>query len=425
MAEAVIDKIRRLTKPVYYKFILIPRAKIKQYWCVKQIKKKRNARIVFLVSSLPMWRCQALFNRLQNDHRFDVSVAIYPFRSFNREEKESAIQRLRVFFSRQNIPLFDLSNETSPGHMLRRVVNPDLIFYPQPYNGLFGNDLDSQFFSDKLICFIPYGMPVVKSPWIDRNFLNNTAWRVFFHSEMRKRQAKEVLFNHGRNIRITGDPISDLFKEPVKESAWKTQKCEKKKIIWAPHYSFQKHDRLHLDSFIWLYEAMFKLAMTYRDSIQFSFKPHPKLLTSLYEIPEWGAEKADAYYNMWAEGDNTQLDTGQYIDLFKESDAMIHDSSSFTAEYLFTGKPALFTSKDINSVFEQMNEFGFNALSAHYICNSVAGITHFIEETVLGGNDPLKSTREAFYQKYLCPPKGHPVSVNIYNEIIDGLGFKS
>ena len=170
---------------------------------------------------------------------------------------------------------------------------------------------------------------------------------------------------------------------------------------------------------------MVDIAHRYKDKVQFSFKPHPRLLQSLYETPEWGKEKTDAYYRIWQDGENTQLDTGSYIDLFKHSDAMIMDSSSFTVEYHYTGKPFLFTTKNLEADLEQLNTFGREAILAQYVSDSEAGIIDFIEKTVLGSEDPKRPERESFCLKHLCPPNGNSVSENIYNEILKGVGFIS
>ena len=425
MTEPVENKIRRLTEPFYYKFFLIPRARIRQYLCIRRIRKVRHARVVFIASSLPMWRHQALLDRIQRDNRFAVTVAIYPFPTMTKDQKDHSIFSLKKFFFNSGVELIDLSRESLPGDTLRKKVNPDIIFYPQPYNHLFWNDLDNQFFGDKLICYIPYGMPLVKTSWIDKNLLSNTAWRLFYHSKKRKEQAQKILYNQGHNIRITGDPISDYFNAmaQLKNKTWKTQDHIKKRVIWAPHFSITAESQLHQNSFLWLFQSMVEIAEHYKEFIQFSFKPHPRLFSVLSELPDWGQVRADAYYKAWIAGENTQLDTGEYIDLFKESDAMIHDCSSFAAEYHFTGKPVLFTSKKIESVFSDLNDFGKEALKAHYISDSISGIIDFIENTVLGGVDPKKPERESFYRKHLCPPNGHSVSENIYNEILIGLGF--
>lgn len=64
--------------------------------------------------------------------------------------------------------------------------------------------------------------------------------------------------------------------------------------------------------------------------------------------------------------DFTQLDEGEYESLFYYSDAIIHDSSSFLAEYVFTNKPALYlmNPEKINSL---VNDFGKIFISYYII----------------------------------------------------------
>ena len=100
---------------------------------------------------------------------------------------------------------------------------------------------------------------------------------------------------------------------------------------------------------------------------------------------------------------------------------MIHDSSSFTVEYHFTGKPVLFTATDLTPVTSILNDFGKAAVYAHYQAKNTEGILAFLENVVLGGNDPMKEQRLAFYNQYLLPPGGKSVAENIYQEIVDSI----
>ena len=418
------NRIREATEPAYFKWVLIPRARCNHRKRIRCIRERGSATVAFIVSSMPMWRFQGLCDLLRNDPRFRVVIALYPFPTFSQAQKDASMEELRGYFTQKEIPFLDLSAESQPGMVLREKVHPDLLFYPQPYNHLFDNDLDNQHFRDSLVCYIPYAMLTAKERWAYRTLLNDTAWRLFYPSEARKREAMEVLYNGGKNIRITGEVMSDAFLAPVGKSVWKPQETEKKKVIWAPHFSISETGMLHRDSFLWLNGFMWELARKYEDTIQFAFKPHPRLLTELYRHADWGPDKADAYYRQWAEGANTQLETGPYIDLFKESDAMIHDCGSFSVEYHFTRKPVMFTTQDIQASIGNQNELGRDGILVHYQGGTEAEIMALLEETVLGGIDPKQAEREAYYNKYLRPPGEHSVAENIYNEILAGIGFR-
>lgn len=388
---------------------------------IRALRKKNRISLAFLVSSLSMWRAQTLYDRLAKDERFCLQIFLYPFFSINPSQQKKSIQQLRYYFSDNGIPFIDLSDAVNPGNTLLEQFNPDILFYPQPYNYLYGNNLDSPFFEDKLLCYIPYAMLTSSEPWAYQCHLNNIAWRLFFQSESQKNEAAAVLFNRGHNIRVVGEVMSDLFSLPASKDVWKPQDKPKKKVIWAPHFSLSEDNFLHRDSFSWLSEFMLDIAKRYQDKIQFAFKPHPRLLTVLYNTSDWGEDRANNYYARWVEGSNTQLETGSYIDLFKFSDAMIHDSSSFTVEYHFTGKPVLFTANDLSPITRILNVFGKEAVYAHYQAKNTEDILSFLDNVVLGGNDPMKEHRLAFYNKYLLPPGGKSVAENIYQEIVTSI----
>ena len=412
---------RQWIEPAYYKLFLIPSSEYRQKKLVKEIRKRGYAKVVFIVSSLSMWRFQDLFEKFQGDSRFRVCMATFPFPSYSPEQKTEAMKNLHGFFSAHRMPFIDLSQEARPGQTLRQQADPDIIFYPQPYNNLFFNDLDNQHFPDKLLCYIPYAMLTAKDSWAYQSRLNNIAWHLFFQSEARKQEASAVLYNHGKNIVVTGEPMADAFNKPLEKDIWKPQDQQKKRVIWAPHYTITEGGLLHRDSFTWLSEAMLDIAAEYKTRIQFAFKPHPKLLSVLYELPDWGKEKADAYYNRWANGSNTQLETGEYVDLFKSSDAMIHDSSSFSVEYHFTGKPVLFLSSDLNSVLSSLNDFGKQAILAHYQGNDKDHIVSFLEKTVLNGEDPRYEERQRFRERFLLSPGNRSVTESIFQVFVDSL----
>lgn len=424
MAESLENKIRRITEPAYFKCVLIPRAKRHQKHVVRCIRRRGKARLVFIVSSLPMWRFQPLLNLLLDDPRFEVTIVVFPFTNFSSSERVSTADGIITFFNTLNINCVNLCNEPKPGEILQEVANPDIIFYPQPYNHLFGNDLDCYSFDDRLLCYIPYASLTASGDWPYKTYLNQIAWRLFFPSIASKQEVATVLFNSGKNIRVVGEVIADLFSTPPSSDPWKKQTTPKKRIIWAPHYSIKDEGLLHRNSFIRLSEFMWEIATSYQDRIQIAFKPHPRLKTELYAMESWGKEKTDQYYARWENGDNTQLETGSYIDLFKTSDAMIHDSSSFTVEYHLTGNPVLFTSDDLKDVFARLNPFGQEAIQAHYKGNTEKEIVDFIESVVLRGEDPMKEVRETFYDSFLRPPAGKSVAENIYHEILIGLGFE-
>lgn len=415
--SSVANKLRKWAEPAYYRCYLIPRAHHNQNKLLRLIRKRGEVKVTFLVSSLPMWRFQSVFDRLRKDDRFKLTVAIYPFTNYSDIQRKASIEQLNAHFEGTGTSVIDLSKTEHPGALLREQVNPDVIFYPQPYNNLYWNDLDSKYFADKLLCYIPYMMVTMEDPWTFRSFYCNVAWRVFVGEEFTYRNAKSMLFDGGKNVRIAGETMADVFAGEPYQDVWKPQPQEKKRVIWAPHFSIVQNDMLNRDSFSWLHHEMMDIARQYNGRIQFAFKPHPRLFTELCNHPSWGKEKAQAYYNWWKKGANTQLETGPYVSLFKGSDAIIHDSGSFTAEYQLTGKPAMFTTQDMSKSEKSLNALGKAALRVHYPGKCREDILSFLDNVVLKGDDPMQEKRLGFREKFLTVPGGKSVADNIYNEL--------
>ena len=163
------------------------------------------------------------------------------------------------------------------------------------------------------------------------------------------------------------------------------------------------------------------IAEQYADRLQIAFKPHPRLKSELYKNPEWGKERTDEFYSFWENSPTTQLETGDYIDLFKTSDALIHNCGSFTAEYLYMQKPTAYITRNLDAIKADMNAFGVACQDAHYIVASPEEIRQFIDDVVLAAKDPMKSRREKLINTILRAPNGSTVAENIYNDLVKSL----
>ena len=92
-----------------------------------------------------------------------------------------------------------------------------------------------------------------------------------------------------------------------------------------------------------------------------------------------------------------------YVDLFVSSNAMIHDCSTFTAEYLATGHPVMFMGDGCKE--DSLNQFGVDCFKLHYRGNSIADVEDFIENVVLNGCDNLLDKRLDFVNNVLLNKK--------------------
>lgn len=382
----------------------------------RRIRKAEKANICFIISSLPMWRLQDLYQLLLNDSRFNVSILLAPFITYTEDEREKSIRELKEFFDANNCHYQIFNPETLPSEWKKG--KPDIIFYQQMYRRIYPDPLEIDSNLSRLICYLPYGLITVKGEWVYNTKYTNASWKLFYPTEMHAEFARNNSFNSAKNVIVVGDPNAKRFLTGVHHSPWKAQDNKSiKRVIWAPHFSILNTGHLHRASFLWMADFMLELVRKYEGTIQFALKPHPRLVSTLYSHPDWGKEKTDNYLEQWANGANSQIETGEYIDLFMTSDAMIHDCGSFTAEYLYTRKPVLFASDNIPGAYYSLDHFGEKCMDLHYKGEGEKDIISFLDNVVLGGEDSLLEARQSFFQEVLYNETYKDVGKNVYRHL--------
>lgn len=397
--------------------ILLP---IYQKGLVFRLRHKKQINVVFIAFSLPMWRYQNLYSLLSKHPRFHVSVLVLPTNSYAKEQQKDNIKELETYFTSQNVS-YQLGITDRGCLDIKKELKPDILFYPQPYLAMFSKNFDYDKYRYKLLCYYPYAFWTATGDWSYNLPLHNYAWKLFYSTELHQEEAREIAFNKGKNVEVVGYPNADNFINQFYKNVWKPQNTEKKRIIWAPHFTIFSGGLMEQSNFLWMAAFMLEVASRYSDCIQFVFKPHPRLYSELVKHEDWGEEKAQLYYQKWADGGNTQIETGEYVDLFMTSDAMIHDCGSFSVEYHYSGNPVMFVSDDFEKLVAEKGTFGQLAMHQHYIGNNQQDIINFIENVVLKGDDPMKEDRERFKKDYLLPPNGKTVAQNTMDILLKEL----
>lgn len=404
---------------INYLFRLLP---LYQWLYVRRLRFKKQINVVFFASSLPMWRYQHIYEVLCKHRRFKIWIVIAPASAFSDTQKAKDIEELKDFFTKKNIPYIIGWNGHDKYLDIRMEFDPDVLFYPQPYRNFYPENNHERInyfhFYDKLLCYCPYAFWDCRGAWSYDLPLHRYAWKLFYSTELHRQDAKQYSKSGDRNVEVVGYPNADDFLSDYHKDVWKSQNARKKRIIYAPHFTISAGGYLEQSNFLWLGEFMQEIAKLYVDRIQFVFKPHPRLYSELCKHDEWGEDKTMAYYEAWNTMDNTQLQTGEFVDLFMTSDAMIHDSGSFTVEYHYSGKPVMYVADNIEEQISNKNELGEKAMRLHYIGKTKQDIIDFIENVVLKGEDPMKQEREQFKQDYLLPPNDKTVAQNMADVLI-------
>jgi hypothetical protein len=409
----MIREIRHLLRPIRRRtdYILYNHRldSIKQ-----EIRKKEKIKVVFFVINVGMWKSDLLFQKLLSDDRFAPFIAYFPLPNEDRECQKQNQDKLENYFIDKGFPFIKTFHYQKNEWFDMQSFHPEIMFYAQPYGGGYKELRIDSFWKYALFYYFSYSLDVVNGNQITGSFLPNICF-LFAPTEYHKKDWSQTLLTRGKNVVVTGYPTLDYFRTAEKsDTKWKNFSF--KRIIWAPHHSINPEDTFHFSTFLKLAYDMIDLAKAYKNQIDFAFKPHPSLKGKLYNHPQWGREKTDSYYNLWAKMDNTILADGEYVELFINSDAMIHDCGSFMAEYLATYNPVMYLER--NNYEMPLNDFGWQCFEQHYHGESIDDIKNFIDDVVLGGNDPLFNKRESFVRNYLLPPNGYSVAENMYNEML-------
>lgn len=387
----------------------------------RKVQRGEKVRVILFVSRTSCWIFGDLYHLLKDSKYFEPIVVVKPFMSRGKKHMIECMRNTYADLETMGyspVKGYDWDNDTFLD--VKKVLKPDMLFYTKFWKPHFHKYFYFNRFRTKVTMLAEYAY-IIHGHYEAQNFeMHNFVDVNFYSSKEQADVIKPYMDNHGKNVCACGSlklrPIFDASYIP--KQVWKEQKKVKKKIIWAPHHEDRTGEEMYqYDAFYDLYDVMLEIAEKYKEEIQFAFKPHPLLKVKL--IRYWGEDAQRQYYERWENMENTQLEEGEFIDLFLTSDAMILDCISFVAEYSATRKPAMFTLGSHTRV--RMNEMGDALLDQMYIAKGDLKnqICSFIEDVVIAGNDVKKQGRDEVVSKYLAQPNELSAAQNVYNKMME------
>lgn len=413
---------------LYAKLLAIKRRKVwdhQQKAYAAEVERLRGTKeplnVVFMVLYSAVWKYDSVYKLMEKDPRFKPLILVCPVADYGKEHMVENFRPTVEMFKKKGYNVMSAYDETTDTFVNIDDLKPDLLMYAFQWSSHVDPRYNVYTLQKYLKCYVNYSFKNNPFEWSIASREQGIMWMYFSECEDNKKLAQSFNQREFQNIHVVGYPIYDEVQETEAVGKdWKIKDNSLKRIIWAPHHSIEGSDKaIKLSTFLLFADDMLEFKNIYKDKVQFAFKPHPQLKPALYKHKDWGKERTDAYYKEWEEGENSSFVAGEYIDLFKSSDGMIHDSHSFTVEYLYVDKPVMFmTNYDRES---QCNAVGKRAFAAHYHGTSREDIQSFIEDVVICGKDTMSEKRHQFYQEILVPPNGKSVAENIINEITTAL----
>lgn len=360
----------------------------------KKIKKKwgkEPLKVIFYVHDCSKWKSQTIYDLMAKDSHFEpliiVTKAATPETSLNYLNEDD-LKKSYDFFKNKNMNVeygYDVKNNS---FIPFKIFNPDIIFYGHPWfvETQQGPVVCSKF---ALTYYIPY-------------FLANTALYVEYDLRFHQYLHKHYVLNSyikkfyeerqkykTTNIHAIGHPQLDYF------YLNKNKKYENKYVIYAPHWSAATTTGIRYSTFLETGEYILNFAKKHPE-INWIFKPHPVLHLQLTNVSKvWTKEKWENYCQEW-EKIGKIYNTGDYLDIFMNSQALITDCGSFLTEYFLTEKPVIHLVSDF--AYEQ-NYSVQRIVNSYYQAHNIKELENYLEEVIINKQDNKKQERLNLLEK--------------------------
>ena len=354
----------------------------------------RKIKVVFLVSELSKWKGQSVWDKMKSNNLFEPSIAVIPYgceMDLPTHEVSRILQEKMAYF--YNLGM----NVRCRWDIKRKEAIPfnsddvDILFYQQPW------EIPAQLQPSRVSRFaLTYYFPYYVQNNLDydlevRQWFHRTLYRyIVFSNQVKKLYEKNIGgWRWSRTVEFMpfGHPMLDNY------TIGKVSRQEKNYVIYAPHFSIKYGDFspiLTYSTFIETGKYILEFAKSHPE-INWVFKPHPGLRTTLVRAKFMSESEVEGYYREW-ESIGTACYTADYVKLFLSSRAIITDCGSFLTEYAATGRPIIRLLR--NDAFYEPHPSLKKLYATYYEARSKAELGRLLKLVVLNGKDPLREIRQ-------------------------------
>ncbi|WP_312479663.1 hypothetical protein [Stutzerimonas nitrititolerans] len=373
---------------------------------LKAARSKEKVRVVFLAIHKSVWKVDQVVKRMLVDPFFEPLILICPYTAYGEDRMWQDMDEVGEFFAAKGFPVLSSYNKQERRWISLFELSPDIVFFTNSHK-ITRKEYYDDAYSNYLSCYVPYYTDIASGYDVNDAYnkvFHNVVWKIFHADENAVSRAVKYSANKGANVFLSGSPFLESFfvESDACLSPWGKQASGKKRIIYAPHQAITNENNLHLSTFLHVADLMRELAIKYRDELEWAFRPHTILKSKLYEHADWGRERTDEYYSFWSDFESSRLDDGDYIELFKASDAIIHDCGSFILEYLLVEKPCAYLYLNGPHQLNPVNDYGKRLLNYYRVVDVLSDIESFVLD-VISGSAQLKEGHQEFIENELRP----------------------
>ena len=353
---------------------------------LKKLKNKSPLQVIFYVYDETKWKSQSVYDLMLEDERFNPTIVV----TKNCAVKENAnfqttddVKKCYEFFKSKGMNVvygYDLQKDD---FIPFEEFNPDIIIYSHPWYvyKTQGPVICSKF---ALTFYIPYFLPA-SVKWHDYDLrFHKYIFRHYVPTELIKELYTKNMTENSESLVVAGHPIFDEYSDK--------NSFTPKYLIYAPHWTVCGNN-LRFGTFDWSGGKLLEFAKTHPE-LNWVFRPHPLMYKFILTSGFMTKEEIDKYFDEWKKI-AVFSESGDYMDLFKSSYAMITDCGSFLTEYFVSEKPVIHLVSEAfkgNPVVEDIDR-------TYYTAHNTEELQEHLNELLLRNNDYKKSARAGLLQK--------------------------
>lgn len=373
-----------------------------------EIRKITRGKIhaLFLTEEVSCWpSIESLFEAASQSSDYHATLVYTPFEHKNLLKNKDYYQ---VYRNDYHLPVvrhdqYHLESDS-----------PDVVFMIKPYSSVPARYQPNAILSViPRVVYVPYGMEITVDlvRFAFQHYLQLKAWRHCAYGSIVKDYAEKYGYCCGENVVVWGHPKADQYLSPHKPSEEMRRFINgRKAILWTPHHLVDLSKPGTGTWLIWGRQIL-EIALQNTD-IAFIFRPHPMMMGALLNNGYLSGEEAKEIEERIAASDNILWDKNDsYVDAIRAADAIITDGTTFSVEFLYTGKPILLTPRNMEGFYAMKD-----MLESYYVVQDMTDVENFVR-MIRCGNDPLEPKRLAMREKMLYLPEGKTVGQNIIENV--------
>lgn len=365
---------------------------------IKKLKHKllnnEKINVAFYIYDDTKWKSQSVYDIFENDERFTPYIFVTKNCSAKNNMNFQTIKDVKKtysFFKNKNMRVFYAYDIEKDDYIPfdKIPIKPDIVFYSHPWY-VYKTQGPVMVSKYALTCYVPYFLATSISPIEYYTRFHQYIENHYVPNDLIKNYYSENMENNGSNLKSTGHPMLDYFylnKDKTFEN--------KGYVIYAPHWSVDKNNKLHWGTFLKLGKEILNYAKKHPE-IKWVYRPHPCLESYLEKCNYMTKEEILAYRKEWANIGLVSLN-GDYIEMFMNSKAMITDCGSFETEYFLTKKPLIHLKSDIEPT--PFNPAVQKIVDSCYEAQDFDELEKILDEVIIKNNDYKINDRKKVYKE--------------------------